>query len=118
MDVGAARKPALEQRKDLKANDAQLRAAQLTRSAARAERLPTLSVNGDYGVNGTRTDEAQRTFSATALVSVPLWLGGRTGGAVQVNAAPFGKRGAGGGKATTPGQAEGRGAGPAMQAAA
>src|SRR5260370_34797597 len=94
MDVGAARKPALEQRKDLKANDAQLRAAQLTRSAARAERLPTLSVNGDYGVNGTSTDEAHRTFSATALVSVPLWLGGRTGGSVQIADAPVKQRAA------------------------
>src|SRR2546428_12341568 len=87
IDVGAALKTALGQREDLKANDAQLRAAQLTRSAARAGRLPTLSVNGDYGVNGTSTDEAHRTFSATALVSVPLWLGGRTGGPRQVGRA-------------------------------
>src|SRR5260370_38434759 len=110
MDVGAARKPALEQRKDLKANDAQLRAAQLTRSAARAERLPTLSVNGDYGVNGTRTDEAQRTFSATALVSVPLWLGGRNGGAPSASDAGFRQRAAEGGDTMSRGEVGGPGA--------
>ena len=94
IDVGAALKTALAQRQDLKANDAQLRAARLTRTAARAERLPTLTLVGDYGVNGTSTDEAHRTFSATALVSVPLWLGGRTEGSVQVADAALRQRAA------------------------
>jgi len=62
--------------------------------AAGAERLPTLTVNGDYGVNGTSTDEAHRTFSATALVSVPLWLGGRTEGSVRVADAALRQRAA------------------------
>jgi len=117
IDVGAALKTALEQRQDLKANDAQLRAARLTRSAARAERLPTLSVNGDYGVNGTSTDEAHRTFSATALVSVPLWLGGRTGGSVQVADAALRQRAADRENAMGRVEAEVRGAVLDMQAA-
>src|SRR5262249_33630980 len=119
IDVGTALKTALDQRQDLKANDAQLRAAQLTRSAARAERLPTLSVNGDYGVNGTSTDEAHRTFSApaTALVSVPLWLGGRTGGSVQVADAALRQRAAERENAMSRIEAEVRGAVLDMQAA-
>ena len=118
IDMGAALKTALGQREDLKANDAQLRAAQFTRRAARAERLPTLSVNGDYGVNGTSTDEAHRTFSATALVSVPLWLGGRTEGSVQVAEAALRQRAAERENAISRIEAEVRGAVLDMQAAA
>src|SRR5258705_12759943 len=46
IDVGAALKTALDQRQALKANDAQLSAARLTRTAERAERLPTLTLDG------------------------------------------------------------------------
>ena len=48
-----ALKQAYDQRADLKAADAQVRAAERTLAAARAERLPALSVNGDVGEIGT-----------------------------------------------------------------
>jgi len=44
---------AFEQRPDLKAAASQVRAAELARSGARSERLPSLAVNADYGVIGT-----------------------------------------------------------------
>jgi len=117
VDVGTAVRAALGQREDLKASELQLRAAQLTRAAARAERLPTLSVNGDYGVNGTNADEVHRTFSATALVSVPLWLGGRTEGSVQAADAALRQREAERESATSRIEAEVRSAVLDMQAA-
>jgi outer membrane protein TolC len=51
--VEEALRQALDQRFDLKAAAAQVRAADLARSGARSERLPSLSVNADYGVIGT-----------------------------------------------------------------
>jgi len=54
---------AFEQRSDLKAAAAQVRAASLALSSARSERLPSLSVNADYGVIGTNPSQSHGTFS-------------------------------------------------------
>ena len=48
---------ALSQRPDIKAAEAQIHAAERTLAAARAERLPTLSLSADYGVIGTNPAE-------------------------------------------------------------
>src|SRR5262249_1550784 len=52
MELEAALKLAYEQRSDLRAADAQVRAAERALGAARAERIPSLTVSGDYGVIG------------------------------------------------------------------
>ncbi|HEY3131338.1 MAG TPA: TolC family protein [Acidobacteriota bacterium] len=78
-----ALKQALEQRSDLKAAEAQVRAAERARSAARAERLPSLSLNADYGVIGTNPSQARGTFSVVGTLRVPLWQGGRTEGSIE-----------------------------------
>jgi outer membrane protein TolC len=70
---------AFEQRPDLKAAAAQVRAAELARSGARSERLPSLSVNADYGVIGTNPSQSHGTFSVTGTLRFPIWEGGRTG---------------------------------------
>jgi outer membrane protein TolC len=46
IDIDSALKDAYSSREDLKAAESQVRASQLTRSAARAERLPSLAING------------------------------------------------------------------------
>ena len=71
------------QRPDIKAADAQIRAAERTLSAARAERLPSLSVNADYGVIGENPAQSHGTFSVAGTLRVPIWQGGRTEGDIE-----------------------------------
>jgi outer membrane protein TolC len=83
---------AFEQRPDLKAAAAQVRAAELARSGARSERLPSLAVNADYGVIGTTPAHSHGTFSVTGTLSFPIWQGGRTGGDIEQADATFTQR--------------------------
>ncbi len=76
--VQEALQQALAQRSDLKAAEGQVRAAQLTRTAARDERLPSISVSGNYGAIGPTPAEARGTFAVAGTVRVPIWLGGKT----------------------------------------
>ena len=79
---------ALMQRPDIKAAQAQIRAAERSLAAARAERLPSLSVSADYGVIGLNPAQSHGTFSAAGTLHIPIWQGGRTEGDIeQANAA-------------------------------
>jgi outer membrane protein TolC len=79
---------ALMQRPDIKAADAQIVAAERVLSAARAERLPSLSLNADYGAIGTNPAESHGTFSVSGTLRLPIWQGGKTEGDIeQANAA-------------------------------
>ncbi len=79
---------ALMQRPDVKAAQAQIRAAERSLAAARAERLPSLSVNADYGVIGLNPAQSHGTFSAAGTLRIPIFEGGRTEGDIeQANAA-------------------------------
>jgi outer membrane protein TolC len=80
LDLDTAIHQALDRRSDIKAAEAQVRAAEHALSAARDERLPSLSVNGNYGSIGTNPAQAAATFSAAATLSIPIWQGGRTEG--------------------------------------
>jgi outer membrane protein TolC len=92
IEIETAIRNAYTRREDLKAAEAQLRASQLALSAARAERLPSLAVNADYGVNGTNPNQSHGTFSATGTLTIPIWRGGRTEGDVQQADAAFVQR--------------------------
>jgi outer membrane protein TolC len=81
--VEEALRQAFEQRSDLKAAAAQVRAADLALSGARSERLPSLSVNADYGSIGTNPSQAHGTYSITGTLRIPIWEGGRTGGDIE-----------------------------------
>ena len=76
-------KQALDQRADLKAAEAQVRAAERALTAARDERYPSLAVSADYGEIGTNPGQAQGTFTAVATLTVPIWRGGRAGGDIE-----------------------------------
>jgi len=65
------------QRLDLKSAEAQYRAAEEARKAAGAEHLPSASVNGQYGLQGTNPNEGAGVFQAAASVSIPIFQGGR-----------------------------------------
>lgn len=68
---------AFASRADLQAAEAQVRAAGQAREAARAQNLPSLAVNGSYGVAGLNPAQANGVFSVFATLDVPIWRGGR-----------------------------------------
>ncbi|PYV10429.1 MAG: TolC family protein [Acidobacteria bacterium] len=69
-------------RADYQAGLARLRAAEARVAAARAERLPSLSLDANYGTIGRRPDESHGTYSVAATVTIPLFQGGRVRGNV------------------------------------
>ncbi len=81
--VDDALKQALAQRSDLKAAEAQVRAAERARAAARDERLPSLSVSANYGAIGLNPTNAHGTFAVTGSLNFPIWQGGRIEGEVE-----------------------------------
>jgi len=74
---------ALVKRADLKAAEAQAQAARFLRSAARAERLPSVSVSADYGLIGTKPTQSNGTYTVVGTVRIPIWQGGRAGGDIE-----------------------------------
>jgi len=76
-DLQAAIQRAWSQRQDLKASEAQLKSAEEARKAAAAQRLPSLSISGTYGMQGANPNEGSTVFQAAASVSIPIYQGGR-----------------------------------------
>lgn len=92
MTVDEALAQALAHRWDLKAAEAQVHAAERAHAAARAERLPSLEVNGNYGVIGINPSQSHGTFAAVASLRFPIWQGGRTEGDIEEADAVLGQR--------------------------
>lgn len=76
-EAAAVIQMAMTHRADLKALTAQVRTAELAVSAAQAERYPTATVNGNYGVIGPNPASTHGVFAVTAGVSMNVWDGGR-----------------------------------------
>lgn len=74
---------AFRRRPDLKAAEEQVRAAKRALSAAHAERLPSVSLSGDYGVIGPNPTEMHGVFTVAGSVNVPIWEGRRIKGDIQ-----------------------------------
>lgn len=74
---------ALVSRPDLRAAAQRIVAARQGVAAIRAERLPTLGVVGDDGVNGVRYNRLLNTYSYAIQVSLPLFDGLRREGRIQ-----------------------------------
>jgi outer membrane protein TolC len=83
---------AFQQRADLKAADAQMRAAERALAAAHAERYPSLGLTGDYGGIGVNPSQLQTTYTATVSLKIPIWQGGRTEGDIQQSDATLAQR--------------------------
>jgi outer membrane protein TolC len=75
--VGDALARADQQRADLKAAKSQVEAATKALAAARAERMPSLSLNGYYEVIGTNPSESHGAFSVVGTLNIPIWQGGK-----------------------------------------
>jgi outer membrane protein TolC len=82
-DEAAAVQRALRQRPDLRAIDEQLRAAQQSLTAIRAERLPTLSAFGDEGWIGTNSGSKLNTYDWGVQLSLPIFDGLRRESRIQ-----------------------------------
>jgi outer membrane protein TolC len=72
-DPNAAVQQAIARRQDLQALQRQVEGAQASRSAATAERYPTISFSGDYGVIGPTLGHSHGTFDVVGTASVPLF---------------------------------------------
>ena len=73
MTLAQARQMAYANRQDYQGAQAQARAANFQRKAARFERVPTLSFGGNYGVTGTVGGIYHGTFIASGELSVPIF---------------------------------------------
>ena len=68
---------AFARRADIQAAEAQLRAAEHARQAAKAQNIPALTFNGGYFVAGEKPTQSNGVFSVFATVDFPIWRGGR-----------------------------------------
>jgi outer membrane protein TolC len=73
MDIDQAKEIAYRSRQDYQGLQAQIRAAQYQRKAAKWERLPTLDMTGNYGVTGVTTGLYHGTFLAQGTLTLPLF---------------------------------------------
>jgi outer membrane protein TolC len=80
--VDAAVAQAEQQRADLKAAQSQVEAAAKALAAARAQRLPSAAISGNYEVIGTNPAQSHGAFTVVGTLSIPLWQGGRTAGEI------------------------------------
>jgi outer membrane protein TolC len=72
-----ALKDAYAHRADLKAAESQVRAAELARAGAAAQRYPTAQFAADYGVIGQDPTNSHGTFTVTGAVRMEIFTGGR-----------------------------------------
>ena len=84
MPLEDAKNLAYQRRKDLLSLQAQLEVAAQARKAVRAERLPSLSFDGFYGVLGEIGGLYHGVFSATGKISVPVFEEGQLRGEREV----------------------------------
>jgi outer membrane protein TolC len=82
-------KIALEMRPDLKAARLQLKAAGEARRASKAEYFPSLSVNGDYGLEGVNPNKGVSAYQVSAGLRIRLFDSGRVKADVDQAAAAF-----------------------------
>lgn len=68
---------AMANRADLQAAQSQVKAAELARKAAEAERYPTAGISTDYGVIGTNPSQSHGTFTFMGTVNIPIYQGTR-----------------------------------------
>lgn len=75
-----AMEKAMANRADLQAAQAQVRAAEMTRKAAQAERYPTVDISTDYGLIGVNPAQSHGTFTFVGGVNFPIYQGTRVKG--------------------------------------
>ncbi len=80
-------------RSDLQAAETDIRAAGLAVKAARAERVPSVAVNADFGAAGTTpTHHSDGVFNVAGTLTIPLYEGGRIHGDIEIAQATLQQR--------------------------
>jgi len=74
-----------ENRTELKAQLTRQKLASLSLSSVTNERVPSLSLNGDYGWVGLKPEDAFATRSVGLMLSVPIFDGGQREGRISEN---------------------------------
>lgn len=87
MSIEDARRLAYQSRQDYQGMQRQVHAAQLTRSASKYERLPTLTAGGNYGVTGLTHGLYHGTFVAMGELQLPIFKEAQFRGDADVAAA-------------------------------
>jgi outer membrane protein TolC len=77
VDLDAASSPISQTRSDLASIKMTVSAAQFEVKAAKAERMPVVSFEADYGGAGTNPAKFTQVYTVTGGVSVPLFTSGR-----------------------------------------
>lgn len=77
MTLDQALERAYRDRADYQGALAQVRAAEFTKKAAQAEKLPSLRVIGNYGVNGPAPGWTHGSYTLAASVRIPIYEGGQ-----------------------------------------
>ncbi|HWB85675.1 MAG TPA: TolC family protein [Bryobacteraceae bacterium] len=72
-----ATREALQARADLASAEASVRAAQSTLRAQKAERLPVVSLNADFGGGGVNVGSFNSVYTVAGNISIPIYTGGR-----------------------------------------
>ncbi len=75
--VDASVAGAVANRPEVKSLDAQVAAADHNRRAAREERLPSVSIDGNWAYQGSSLPSSIPTYAVGATVSIPVWTSGR-----------------------------------------
>ncbi|MGB8063840.1 MAG: TolC family protein [Candidatus Sulfotelmatobacter sp.] len=81
--VDDALKLAYASRSDYRAATSDLRAAELSRKAAKAGYFPSLSFGADYGAGGINPSNATQIYDVRGTLSIPIFTGGSVHGDVQ-----------------------------------
>lgn len=84
MTVDEALSRAYASRSDYRAAMSEVRAAELSRKAAVAGYLPSLSFNADYGTGGAHPSDATRVYDVRGTLSIPIFTGNSVHGDIQV----------------------------------
>jgi outer membrane protein TolC len=83
MTIEEALKRAYASRSDYRAAMSEVRADELSRKAAQAGYLPSLSFGADYGTGGAHPSDATQVYDVRGTLSIPIFTGGSVHGDVQ-----------------------------------
>jgi outer membrane protein TolC len=78
-----ALKRAYASRSDYRAATSDVRAAELSRRAAAAGYLPSLSFDADYGNGGSHPSDSTRVYDVRGTLSIPIFTGNSVHGDIQ-----------------------------------
>jgi outer membrane protein TolC len=82
MSLEQALQRAYDNRSDYQRAQSQVRSAELLKRAAQGESMPSLGFNGNYAVAGQTPGNSHGTFTASGVLEVPVFQGGKVRGDV------------------------------------